>query len=305
MKMVKIVTHYEDQNRAAELYIKEGLIAIGFVYKKNVSKGSPETIRKYFRSQRRLSEQKVGQGTSMFLRFRDEVEIGDIVFAYLGNNKIASVGEITGRCKFNDRNIVGNEEDGVGYPNQRKVKWWDKPRNFDRHFLPKSLVEWVAMPGTISTKQYDLGRLKKSLQNVPSQESVTKALEIHDENEIKDYMENHLEEVEKGLRLVKRENPTSEGPMDFLAKDKNNKNVVIEVKIEADESAIAQVRKYMRSFKKDKRSPEVRGLVVAEEFTRGCLDDADELRKLGMNIRLYKCKKKFGFNRLDSAHACS
>lgn len=261
MKPVKIVTHHENQRHAAEFYLKEGLVAIGYVYKKSVATGTPDTIRKYFRNQR-LSEQKVGQATSVYLRFRDEVEIGSIVFAYLGNNKIAAVGEVTGKCKFNDKNIVGNDKGGVGYPNQRKVKWWDKPRNFDRHFLPKNLLEWVAKPGTILIKQYDFRKLKRSLQNVPSQESVTKTLEIHDENEIKDYMETHLEDVEKGLRLIKREYPTSEGPMDFLAKDKGGVDVVIEVKMEADDSAVAQVRKYMRSFKK--RHAEIR----SQRFSR-------------------------------------
>jgi RecB family endonuclease NucS len=135
------------------------------------------------------------------------------------------------------------------------------------------------------------------MQDIPTQETVTKALEIHDEDEIKDYMEKHLEEIEKGLKVVKREHQTSEGPMDFLAKDKEGANVVIEVKMVADDPTVTQLRRYMRSFKRDAKTSKIKGMIVAKEFTKRCVDDVMELREHGMDIAIYKCWKRFGFSR--------
>jgi len=59
------------------------------------------------------------------------------------------------------------------------------------------------------------------LKGIPSEEIMTKALEIESEDEIKDYMEKHLGEVEEGLVLVEHECMTSSGPMDFLAIDRS------------------------------------------------------------------------------------
>jgi len=298
MKLVKIVTHHKNPRRAAEIYLKMGLIAIGYVYEKGVAKKSKERIKEYFRNQRKVTEQKVGQGASIFLRFRDEIEKGDVVFAYAASNRIALVGEIIGPHTFNDKNIVGDEEGEIGYPNQRRVKWWDRPRNFDRSFLPRKLSEWVARPGTISIREYDIKKLRQILQEVPSEETVTKALEIESEDEIKDYMEKHIEDVEDGLTLVEREHMTSSGPMDFLAKDKQGTDVIIEVKKRADDTAVTQTRRYMRSFRRDQNVTTVRGIIVAEKFTKRCIDDVQELSQLGLDIRLSKCKKKFDFVQL-------
>ena len=295
MKLVKIVTHHENPKRAAEIYLKEGLIAIGYVYEKTVAKKGKEKIKEYFREQRGLTEQQVGQSTSIFLKFRDEIKEGDTIFAYAGDNKIALVGEVVGKCIFDDKNIVGDEKGDIGYPNQRKVKWWDNPRNFDRSFLPRRLPEWVARPGTLSIREYDIKKLQKILQEIPSEETVIKALEIESEDEMKDYMERNLEDVEKGLILVKREYLTSSGPMDFLARDKQGTDVVVEVKLKADDATVTQTRRYMRSLKRDQKVAGVRGIIVTEEFTKRCIDDVQELRQLGLDISLFKCKKRFNF----------
>jgi len=296
MKLVKIVTHHKNPKRAAEIYLKEGLIAIGYVYEKIVAKKEKEKIKEYFREKRRTTEQQAGQSASIFLKFRDEIEEGDIVFAYAGDNKIALVGEVIGQCVFNDKNIVGDEKGDIGYPNQRKVKWWDSPRNFDRSFLrPRELSEWVARPGTIAIRQYDKKKLKQILQKIPSEETITKALEIESEDEIKDYMEKHFGEIEEGLTLIQREYPVATDRMDFLAKDKQGTDVVVEVKMKADDATVTQTRRYMRSLKRDKKVARVRGMIVAEEFMKRCIDDVQELRQLGLDISLFRCKKKFDF----------
>jgi Holliday junction resolvase-like predicted endonuclease len=183
----------------------------------------------------------------------------------------------------------------VAYPNQRRVKWWERPRNFDRSLLPKELVEWVARPGTIAIRDYDLRKLRDALAEIPSEEQVSKAMEVKDEDEIKDYMEAHLQELEECLSIIQREYQTSTGPMDFLARDKSGTDVVIEVKMRADDTTVTQTRRYMRSYRKDKRIAKIRGIIVAQEFTQRCLDDAEELKDVGFDLTLLKCRKAFNF----------
>jgi len=299
MKLVKIVTHHENQSRAAALYLQEGLIAIGYVYNKAASQMDEAGIKNYLRKDRELSEGQIGTSASIFLKFRDEIKEGDKVLAYAGGNQVALVGEIAGPHKFNDKNIVGDEKGDVGYPNQRKVKWWDAPQNFDRSYLPSDLSGWVARPGTLAIRDYDIKKLTSALQRIPTEEEVTKTVEIHDEEEIKDYMEKHLEDVEKGLKLIQREYPINSDRMDFLAKDQNLVDTIIEVKTTADDSAVTQVRRYMRMYKNSKGVARVRGIIVAEEFTKRCLEEIDELTGHGFNLRPYNCKKRFYFSRAN------
>lgn len=298
MKLVKIVTHHKQPDLAAEQLAREGVIAIGWSEFGDLTNLTYDDLKQKSKKKWKRTERESASDASQLIAFRDEVNIGDIVFAYKLNNIVALVGEIAGRYKFNTKNSVGNPKGEIYYANQRKVKWWDTPRNFDRHFLPRNLSEWVARPGTISIRKYDVKKLKKTLQNVPSQETMTQTLEIHDEDEIKDYMEKHMKEIERGLTVVKREQSTSEGPMDFLAKDKDGVDTVIEVKMVADDSTVTQLRRYMRSFKQDRRITKLRGVIVAEEFKKRCVDDVRDLSEHGINLALYKCRKKFGFSKL-------
>ena len=298
MKLVKIVTHHENPNRATEIYLKEKVIAVGYVYDKTIANANKDRIKKYFRKERGVTEQQVGEATSTFLRFRDEIKKRDVVFAYAGNNRVALVGEVIGECRFNDRNIVGDEKGEIGYPNQRRMKWWANPRNFDGSFLPSKLSQWVAKPRTLSFFDQDAKKLKEILQKIPSQEAVTIALEIHGENETKDYIEKNPEAIEEGLSIIERECQTLSGPMDFLAKDKNGIYTVMEVKMEADDTTVTQIRKYIQAFKSNKKVAKVRGIIVAEDFKKSCIEDTAELTQLGFNLNLYKCKKTFNFAKL-------
>lgn len=301
MKLIKVVAHHEDSELASKLYLKEKVIAVGFVYNKTMIKGDFESLKEYFKKDRDLNEQQAGQAASTYLKFRDNIEKGMIVFAYLGNNIVGLVGEIKGPFRYDDKNTVGDEDGGIGYPNQWGVDWWDAPRNFDRHFLPNDLSEWVSRVGAIAIQEFaelDKEKLREKLMKIPSQTVVTKALEIHGEDEIKEYMEKNMGDVEKGLELVERESSTSDGPMDFLSRDKQGTDVVVEVKIEAKDSTVSQLRRYMRAYKKDNKMSKVRGMIVAEKFTKGCLDDVSELKEHGMDVSLVRCRKKFDFSQL-------
>jgi predicted Mrr-cat superfamily restriction endonuclease len=298
MQIVKIVTHHTNPEKAAELFSKEGVVAVGWSEFGDLKDLTYDEIKQISKKKWSRSESEAASDASQLIAFRDNISKGDIVFAYKLNNTVALVGEIEGKYKYCTKNSVGDLKGEIRYANQRKVKWLDSPRNFDRHFLPKSLSDFVARQGTISIIQYDRAKLEKALNGVPSHETVTKALEIHDEDEIQEYIEKNIEEIEKGLKLVKREQPTSEGPMDFLAKDEKGFNVIIEVKISSDDSTVTQLRRYIRAYKRDTGTAKIRGMIVAENFSKRCIDDVKDLNDYGLNIVLYRCMKKFGFIRV-------
>lgn len=299
MKIVRIFAHDEFPQEAAELFEKERIVAVGWSELGDLTGLTYDEIKEKSKKLWKRTESQSAKDASQLVLFRDGIDVGDVVFAYVGGNKVALVGKIIGNYKFYTKNNTGNLTGKIAYANQRKVEWWNKPKNFNRSYLPLELSKFVSLPGTISVKSYKLNKLSKELESVPSQETVNKALEIHDEKEIKDYMEGHLNEIEKGLTLVKREHATSEsGTMDFLAKDANGFFVAIEVKVNADDSDVPQLRRYMRAYKSDSQASKIRGILIAEDFSKRCLEDIKELSDLGMNIRACKCRKQFGFERL-------
>lgn len=303
MHVVKVVTHHEDQETAARLFAEEGVVAIGWSEIGNYERLTRDEIKAKARRMSKEPEQSIARTATQMAMFRDKVKVGDIVFAYKGNNKVALVGEIASRYRYNTRNRVGDLRGHVQYPNQREVKWWKNPRNFDRSFLPTELSDWVAIPGTIAVKEYDtrhLGQLKRELQRVPSEEMRVKALEILNENEIKDYVRYHPEAVEPGLTIVEKEYSTSEGPMDFLAKDASGLHVVIEAKVMADDNSVTQTRRYIRALKREKKIPTARGIIVAQEFKKRCVDDAREWIISGQALSLYRCRKEYRFTAVDT-----
>ena len=136
----------------------------------------------------------------------------------------------------------------------------------------------------------------------PAADSLQKLqfLEITSENEIKEYMKEHLDQVEEGLTLVPRgrEYRTSSGLIDFFAIDKVGTHTVIEVKMKANRNTLTQTRTYMRDLGNDKNFTNLRGMIVAQEFTKRFKDAVEEMRERGrLDLRAFKCKKQFLFEK--------
>jgi len=298
MKIVKIVTHHKNPQRAAELFAEEEVVAVGWADLGDIRRKGKDELKAFLMKEWGQSEQESAMGAASLLRFRDEISVGDLVFAYKGQNKVALVGEVIGDYEFNDKNKVGNLDGEIGYPNQRRVNWWKRPRNFDRSYLPEDLSVRVALPGTIHIFDVDdsyMEELKEVLQNIPSEEVMERILEVEDEDEIKKFMGTHrLDEIEKELTIIQPEYPTSVGNMDFLAKDMNEFNVIIEVKVKADDGAVGQVLGYMQAYKEESSTKNVRGIIVAEEFTNRCKKAAK-----ASGLELYQCKKMFVFSKVE------
>jgi predicted Mrr-cat superfamily restriction endonuclease len=296
-KLVKVVTHHVNPEKAAELFAKEGIVAVGWIRGESIAGKTRDEIR-----QMCIDEEIENPewGASQLIMFRDELEVGDITVAYRTKNIVALVGEVIGEYEFNNENDVGEPEHEGGeidYPNQKKVLWWDKPRNFHRNLLPGDLSETVASRGTIKILDYDVdvSELKEALDKISSIEaSREKIIEVTGEDEIKEYLKKRIGDLEEGLTLKKAEYEVSVGSIDILAEDENSSPVVIEVKVKADDSAVGQILGYTQAYEEESESKKVRSVIVAQEFTERCKKAA---KRAG--IKLAECRKTFTFKKID------
>ncbi len=73
--------------------------------------------------------------------------------------------------------------------------------------------------------------------------------------------------IEEGLEILERERATDVGPVDFLAKDRDGRIVLIEVKrVKAVAAAVEQVVRYREHVEKDAAYAGARAIVLAPEF---------------------------------------
>jgi len=95
------------------------------------------------------------------------------------------------------------------------------------------------------------------------------------EHVLETFLTENIRELDRGFTLLERQYRTDVGIVDLLATDGRGL-VVIELKIgEADDTAVAQVARYLGWFKLEKVSPipfewhQVRAILVAGAFTKG------------------------------------
>ncbi len=90
----------------------------------------------------------------------------------------------------------------------------------------------------------------------------------------KDGVEAHLQElladdptsITEGLRLVRREFPTSVGPVDLMCRDADGVAVAIEVKRRGEIDGVEQLSRYLEFLNRDPALRPVRGVFVAQEI---------------------------------------
>ncbi len=90
----------------------------------------------------------------------------------------------------------------------------------------------------------------------------------------KDGVEAHLQELlavdpeqlESGLRLVRREYPTEIGPVDLLCRDADGLVVAVEVKRRGEIDGVEQLTRYLEFLNRQPDLSPVRGLFVAQEI---------------------------------------
>ena len=74
------------------------------------------------------------------------------------------------------------------------------------------------------------------------------------------------EQIEEGLRLVKREWPTDVGPVDLMCRDARDAWVAVEIKRIGTIDAIEQLSRYLTCIRVDPARSECRGVLVAQSI---------------------------------------
>jgi RecB family endonuclease NucS len=115
---------------------------------------------------------------------------------------------------------------------------------------------------------------------------------------VKDGVEAHLQEllaaipdaIEHGLTLVRREWPTSIGPVDLMCRDSNGDYVAVEIKRRGEIDGVEQLARYLEVLRPDTTLRNLRGVFVAQSIKPqaktiaqargiGCVEiDYDDLR---------------------------
>lgn len=116
-----------------------------------------------------------------------------------------------------------------------------------------------------------------------------------DEKILEDFLERHIEELEKGLKLVGRQYPTISGPIDLLAKDNNGRFVVIELKKNrVSDKVIGQVSRYV-SFLEDEGHRDIRTIIVGKNIDNNI---KLSIKQLKCETVLYSFDYKVNFTRV-------
>ncbi len=116
-------------------------------------------------------------------------------------------------------------------------------------------------------------------------------IEYLDEKEISDYIAEHPEIIEDGLRVLRREKPIETGYADLVAVDKNGNYVIIEVKrVNAGIEAVKQLQNYVNTLRSRNPKAKVRGILVAPSISKEALA---LLNSLGLEYRQINVQKLF------------
>jgi RecB family endonuclease NucS len=111
------------------------------------------------------------------------------------------------------------------------------------------------------------------------------------ERDIEDHLITNLAAIEDGLTFVQRQLSTDVGRIDIMAKDKDGKSVVIEIKVgEAKDSSVGQIARYLGWFAKTERKA-TRGILIASDFPQGVRYAAAAIP----NLKLITYKVHFSF----------
>jgi len=150
----------------------------------------------------------------------------------------------------------------------------------DRAYKP---LNWMSPPCTLRESSDDDGLLWTVTNKAGEQLQIHIEGIEHDSSHhlgvdpglVKDGVEAHLQELlaehvhtfGTGWSLVRREYPTSIGPLDLLCRDATGAAVAIEVKRRGEIDGVEQLTRYLALLNRDPLLAPVRGILVAQEIT--------------------------------------
>jgi len=86
------------------------------------------------------------------------------------------------------------------------------------------------------------------------------------ERDLQEALAERPEELEEGLRLVRREWPTEVGPVDLICRDRDDGWVAIEIKRVGTIEAVEQLTRYLDFIRLDPAKSECRGILAAQSL---------------------------------------
>jgi RecB family endonuclease NucS len=86
------------------------------------------------------------------------------------------------------------------------------------------------------------------------------------ERDLQEALAARPEELEEGLRLVRREWPTEVGPVDLMCRDRDDGWVAIEIKRVGTIEAVEQLSRYLDFIRLDPAKSECRGILAAQSL---------------------------------------
>ena len=85
------------------------------------------------------------------------------------------------------------------------------------------------------------------------------------EADLQKLLAENPEVIEEGLELIRREYPTSIGPVDLLCRSADGSTVAVEIKRRGDVDGVEQLTRYLEFLGRDARLGDVRGIFAAQQ----------------------------------------
>lgn len=289
VRISRVITGHKDHEKYARLFFEKGVVAVGWCDVGDIAGMSRNEIISAAEKVEYIDNPPYV--ASVLVSFRDEIKVGDPVFAYRTGNIVACVGFVDGEYYFGDSDELGDCK-RLGYPHKRNVRWMDEPINFHRNLLPESVSEELAKRGTLRIFQYDFSEIEDSLKEIPESLMFGRILAIESEETIKNYLISNYKELDENFELVGSEVETSVGNIDVLGKI-GDEYVVVEIKRQAGDSAVGQVLGYMSAYRDENKIGNIRGIILAEDF-----DPRVRMAVRNLNVSLYQCRLKFEITKM-------
>lgn len=175
--------------------------------------------------------------------------------------------------------VVNNPKAYLHHPSTEKFLFKNPNHTYELYSEEKHGVnEWLPTEGDIES----------------SDESELVEASVSLERDIEDHLVHSLESIEQGLVYEDRQVSTEVGRIDIMARDRDGRRVIIEVKVgQARDAAIGQIARYMGWFlPQDDVAP--RGMIVAADFTEGVQCAATTIPDLS----LHRFQVSFSFEKV-------
>ena len=149
---------------------------------------------------------------------------------------------------------VAIHADGGAY---KPLNWMNAP-----NLLVEEEGRWVVTSRKGETLTITLEEvLHDSLHELGEDPGLNKdGVEAH----LQELLAEHPEELQEGLRLVRREYPTDIGPVDLLCRDVDGAAVAVEVKRRGEIDGVEQLTRYLERLNRDPLLRPVRGIYAAQ-----------------------------------------